>query len=173
MAKRKSHRRKYHAAPRATHRKTSHRRRRRLSAGLPGVLQNPLIGAAIGAVGAGLIGAFISKPGATGKPMIENPYLKIVIVAGVPYLVARFAKSPAIGLGGAAVGAYELGKLVLNKTKQVIGLSDGEIEYVEKNLLNDGSTLAAGTTLTDGENTYELNEDGTWSPYSATSYPAY
>jgi len=163
MAKRK--RRK--ASPRkvATTRRTKSRsRRRRLSAGpLGGILSNPYVAGLAGAVGAGFIGAFLANPGKDGKPFIESPMVRTIAAVGGVFVVSRFIKAPALGLGAVIVGGYQLAleNFGTNKAtgKKILALGEGEaeVQYVPAELLNDGATLAESEVLSSG-------------PYNATYY---
>lgn len=161
MAKRKRHRttktrsrRSLSAAPR--------RRRRRsgLSAGVGSMFSNPLVGAAVGATAAGLIGGFLSKPGTDGKPFIESPMLRAAAVGVGVFIVGKVLKAPAIGVGGVAVATFAIVKNAGFLSPAQFNLADGaEINYVNPALLSDPSTLADSYTL--------ANYGG---PYSATRY---
>jgi len=159
-----------HRRPSVAHRKSATRRRRRSHGMGAGLFSNPLIGVATGAAAAGLIGGFLAKPGASGKPFIESPVMRAAIVGGVVFFAGKMLKSPAIGLGGVAVSAYS----VIKNSGFVganFGLNDGaQIDYVSPSLLAESSTLADGTTLADG-NQYYVARGGQWTgPYAATGY---
>jgi len=171
MAKRK---RRSTPRRRATSSTRTTRRRRRRSGMGAGMFSNPLVGAAAGAAIAGVVIGFLSKPSATtGKPIIENPMLRIGIAGAGGFFAAKFLKAPAVGLGAVAVASYGLLKTTVFKTSPIFGAlsEDAEITYVNPALLSESTTLSDGTTLALGDGTYLERQNGEWTgPYTAAGY---
>ena len=166
MAKRKRHARHRTTAV-AVRRTKSRRRRRSMSAGgAAGMLSNPYVGMAIGVVGAGFAAYMLGKPGKDGKPLIEEPRTRALILAGGAFAARQFLKAPMpVVLGVGAVATYELAKGMLNKDKLTFGFGDGEISYVNPALLNDAATLSDAVLLADDGSEVSVYRNGAWSPY--------
>lgn len=152
MAKRK----KSASRKRTRHSKrTAHRRRRRMSAGLAGVTSNPMIMGIAGGLGAAAAVAFLAKPGKDGKPMVEDPFKRLLIVAGGAWAAGKFLKAPPALVNGAviAAGTFAIAQKLNPKDKApIFSFADGgEIEYVSPHLLNDAATLADAAVLAEGD----------------------
>lgn len=140
--RRKTHSRRRHSLSASPRRSVRRRRRSGMAAGIGGLFSNPIVGATVGASLAGVVGGFLSKPGSSGKPFIESPVMRAAIAAGVVYVAGKALKSPAVSLGGVAVGAF-----AIVKNSNILGanfsLSDGaQINYVDPALLSEPATLA-------------------------------
>jgi len=138
-------RRSLSAGPRKSIRR---RRRSGMGAGIGSMFSNPIIGAATGAVAAGLIGGFLAKPGASGKPFIESPVMRAALAGGLVFALSKFVlKAPAVGIGGVAVATFGIIKNS-GVAGQYFALSEGaEINYVNPALLSEATTLADSATL--------------------------
>lgn len=142
---------------------TSAPRRRRRSRGLSdmgaGMLQNPIISVALGAIG----GTFIMKKLEDVDFVTKTPILKNIGAGVVGFALGKIMKQPAIGHGFLAVA-------IADATKEPLGLNAGpnEATYVAIDSLSDAYSLSDPYSLSEGDDMLSAGD-----PSFEAVYPGY